>query len=153
MDVRRVVTGHDENGKSCVLIDDVASNATSRRLGHDSRLIWVTDAAPASYDGNEDAGARAIGRPPPVNGTLIRILEIQPGVTAEPHFTETIDYVIVMSGEMDMVLDTETVKLNAGDVLVQRGTTHNWVNHGPKPCRFAAILIDAEGTDRAQVTN
>ena len=54
---------------------------------------------------------------------------------------------------MDMVLDTETVKLNAGDVLVQRGTTHNWVNHGPKPCRFAAILIDAEGTDRAPVTN
>ena len=153
MDVRRVVTGHDENGKSCVLIDDVASNATSRRLGHDSRLIWVTDAAPASYDGNEDAGARAIGRPPPDNGTLIRILEIQPGVTAEPHFTETIDYVIVMSGEMDMVLDTETVKLNAGDVLVQRGTKHNWVNHGPKPCRFAAILIDAEGTDRAPVTN
>jgi len=56
--------------------------------------------------------------------------------------------VIVMSGEMDMVLDTETVKLHAGDVLVQRGTMHNWVNHGPEPCRFAAILIDATGTDR-----
>ena len=65
MDVRRVVTGHNENGESCVLIDDFASNATSRRPGHDSRLIWVTDAAPAPYDGNEDAGAREVGRPPP----------------------------------------------------------------------------------------
>jgi mannose-6-phosphate isomerase-like protein (cupin superfamily) len=149
MEIRRVVTGHDENGKSRVLIDDIASNATSRRAGHDSRLIWVTDAAPAAYDGNEDAGAREVGRPPPENGTLIRILEIQPGVTAEPHFTETIDYVIVMLGEMDMVLDTETVQLRAGDVLVQRGTMHNWVNHGPEPCRFAAILIDAARSDVA----
>ena len=148
MDVRRVVTGHNENGESCVLIDDFASNATSRRPGHDSRLIWVTDAAPAPYDGNEDAGAREVGRPPPEKGTLIRILEIQPGVTAEPHFTETVDYVIVMSGEMDLELDTEKVHLKAGDILVQRGTKHNWVNHGPVPCRFAAILIDAEGTDR-----
>ena len=148
MEVRRVVTGHDADGKSCVIIDDIASNATSRRPGHDSRLIWVTDAAPASYDGKEDAGARHVGRPPPENGTLMRILEIQPHVTAEAHFTETVDYVIVMSGAMDMVLDTETVQLRAGDVLVQRGTMHNWVNHGPDPCRFAAILIDAEGTDR-----
>ncbi|PPR10382.1 MAG: hypothetical protein CFH41_01769 [Alphaproteobacteria bacterium MarineAlpha11_Bin1] len=150
MEVRRIVTGHDAKGRSQVLIDDIASNAVSRRPGHDSRLIWVTDDAPASYDGNEDAGAREVGRPPPSRGTLIRILEIQPGVTAEPHSTETIDYVIVMSGEMDMVLDTETVQLHAGDVLVQRGTMHNWVNHGPEPCRFAAILIDAEGLDRAR---
>ena len=150
MEVTRVVTGHDANGRSRVLIDDIASNPTSRRPGHDSRLVWVTDAAPASYDGNEDAGARMVGRPPPERGTLIRVLEIQPGVAAEPHFTETIDYVIVMSGEMDMVLDTEIVKLRAGDVLVQRGTRHNWVNHGPEPCRFAAMLIDAEGTDREE---
>ena len=56
MEVRRVVTGHDPQGRSCVLIDDIASNVTSRRPGHDSRLIWVSDEAPASYDGGEDAG-------------------------------------------------------------------------------------------------
>lgn len=150
MDVRRVVTGHNKAGQSCVQIDDLASNATSRRPGHDSRLIWVTDAAPARWDVADDAGAREVGRPPPGNGTLIRILEIQPGVTAEPHFTETVDYVIVMSGEMDMELDAETVTLRAGDVLVQQGTRHNWINRGTEPCRFAAILIDGTGDiDRA----
>ena len=93
----------------------------------------------------------ARGRPPPAqDGTLIRILEIQPGVTAEPHFTETVDYVIVMSGEMDMELDAETVTLRAGDVLVQQGTRHNWINRGIEACRFAAILIDGTGDiDRA----
>jgi mannose-6-phosphate isomerase-like protein (cupin superfamily) len=118
MDVRRVVTGNNTEGDSCVLIDDVASNATSRRAGHDSRLIWHTDSAPAKYSGDTDE--------------------------AEPHFTETVDYVIVISGEMDMVLDTGSVTLRAGDVLVQRGTRHNWVNRGTEPCRFAAILIDGE---------
>ena len=149
MDVRRVITGHNSDGKSCVLIDDIASNITSRRPGHESRLVWITDAAPASYDGTDDAGARKIGRPPPANGTLIRVIELQPGVTADSHFTETVDYVIVISGELEMELDTETVQLVAGDVLVQRGTRHNWINRSPQPCRFAAVLVDAEGSDRA----
>ena len=147
MDVRRVVTGHNSEGRSCVIIDDIASNITSRRPGHESRLIWVTDTAPASYDGVSDKGAREIGRPPPETGTLIRIIEIQPGVTADSHFTETVDYIIVMSGTMEMVLDVESVKLSAGDVLVQRGTRHNWINRGSEPCRFAAVLIDAEGSE------
>ncbi|CAN0530632.1 unnamed protein product, partial [Laminaria digitata] len=84
-------------------------------------------------------------RRPPPNGTLTRIRAIQPGATAEPHFTETVDYVIVMSGEMDMELDADTVTLRAGDVLVQQGTRHNWINRGTEPCRFAAILIDGTG--------
>ncbi len=149
MDVRRVITGHNSDGKSCVLIDDIASNITSRRPGHESRLVWITDAAPASYDGTDDAGAREIGRPPPANGTLIRVIELQPGVTADSHFTETVDYVIVISGKLEMELDTETVQLVAGDVLVQRGTRHNWINRSPQSCRFVAVLVDAEGSDRA----
>ena len=64
------------------------------------------------------------------------------GVAAEMHRTNTIDYVVVISGEMMMQLDEGEVRLRAGDVLVQRGTNHNWVNPGPEPCRFAAILID-----------
>lgn len=144
MDVRRVVTGHTPDGESCVLIDDIASNATSRRPGHDSRLIWHTDTAPAKFMTSNDAGAASVGRPPPPNGSIFRILEIQPGVTAEPHATDTIDYVVVISGEMDMDLDNGSVTLRPGDVLVQQGTKHNWVNRGTEPCRFAVVLIDGD---------
>lgn len=144
MDVRRVVTGHTSDGKSHVMIDDIASNATSRRPGHDSRLVWHTDSAPANFMTTDDKGAASVGRPPPPNGTIFRVLEIQPGVTAEPHATDTIDYVVVMSGEMDMDLDTGSVTLRAGDVLVQQGTKHNWVNRGTEPCRFAVVLIDGD---------
>lgn len=144
MQVRRIITGHDAAGKSTVTIDDLASNATSRRPGHQSRLIWVTDSAPAKYAGAADEGARQVGRPPPPNGTVFRVIDIGPGCTAEMHRTETVDYVVVMSGEMDMVLETGTVHLNPGDVIVQRGTMHNWVNNGTEPCRIAAILIDGQ---------
>ncbi len=61
------------------------------------------------------------------------------------HVTNTIDYVVVMSGEMDMELETGTVHLNAGDVIVQRGTLHNWDNNGTEPCRIAVTLIDGRG--------
>jgi mannose-6-phosphate isomerase-like protein (cupin superfamily) len=144
MDVRRVVTGHTPEGESCVMIDDLASNATSRRPGHDSRLIWHTNSAPAKFMTTNDEGAASVGRPPPPSGTIFRILEIQPGVTAEPHATETIDYAVVISGEMDMDLDTGSVTLKAGDVLVQQGTKHNWINRGTVPCRFAVVLIDGD---------
>ncbi len=143
MEVRRIVTGVNDAGQSTVWIDGPATNAVSRRPGHQSRLIWVTEETPASIFGETDEGARDIGRPPPSNGTIFRVIEIAPGCTAEMHRTDTIDYVIVMSGEMDMELETERVHLTAGDVIVQRGTLHNWVNNGSEPCRVAAVLIDA----------
>jgi quercetin dioxygenase-like cupin family protein len=143
MEVRRIVTGLNDAGQSTVWIDGPAANAVSRRPGHQSRLIWVTDETPAPVDGEADEGARDIGRPPPPSGTIFRVIEIAPGCTAEMHRTDTIDYVIVMSGEMDMDLETERVHLTAGDVIVQRGTLHNWVNNGSEPCRIAAVLIDA----------
>ena len=142
MEVRRIVTGLNDAGRSTVWIDGPATNAVSRRPGHESRLIWVTDDAPARIDFETDEGARDIGRPPPPKGTIFRIIEIAPGCVAEMHRTDTIDYLVVMSGEMDMELETGTVHLNAGDAIVQRGTLHNWVNNGIEPCRIAAILID-----------
>jgi quercetin dioxygenase-like cupin family protein len=142
MQVRRIVTGLDAEGKSCVFIDDFASNATSRRPGHQSRLVWVTDSAPARFGGAADEGARQVGRPPPPRGTVCRVIDIEPGCAAEMHKTDTVDYVFVMSGEMDMVLEKETVHLRPGDVIVQRGTLHNWVNNGTQTCRIAAVLID-----------
>ena len=145
MEVRRIVTGLNDAGQSTVWIDAPASNSVSRRPGHESRLIWVTDDAPAQIDGETDEGARNIGRPPPSSGSIFRVIEIAPGCVAEMHSTDTVDYLVVMSGEMDMELESGAVHLHAGDVLVQRGTLHNWVNNGTEPCRIAAILIDGRG--------
>jgi mannose-6-phosphate isomerase-like protein (cupin superfamily) len=75
---------------------------------------------------------------------VFRILELAPGVSPRNHRTDSIDYAVVMSGEVDMVLDDTTVPLKAGDVLVQRGTIHNWINRGTQPCVIAFILIDAK---------
>jgi quercetin dioxygenase-like cupin family protein len=78
-------------------------------------------------------------------GTVIRITELQPGTTGFMHRTETLDYAILMSGECDLELDSgEVVKLRAGDIVVQRGTMHAWINRGAGPCRFAFVLIDAK---------
>ena len=143
-DIRRVVTTHDESGTAVVMIDGLAANPTSRRRGHDSQLIWTTDSSPAATTGAEDMAAREVGRPPPAQGSIFRVLEIQPGAEVEMHRTDTIDYVIVISGEMDMRLDDSVVHLQAGDVMVQRGTWHGWANNGDQPCRFAAILIDGK---------
>lgn len=142
--IRRVVTGHDADGKAVVWIDEIADNPTSRRRGHDSQLIWITDGSPADNASAEDMGKRAVARPPGPGGALFRIMEIQPGGEPEMHFTETIDYAVVMSGAIQMELDDgKEVTLSAGDVLVQRGTIHSWHNRGDIPCRIAAVLIDA----------
>lgn len=141
MELRRIVTGLTETGQSTDWIDGPATNAVSRRPGRESRLIWVTDRTPAKVDGEIDEGTRDIGRPPP-NGTIFRVIEISPGCVAEMHSTDTIDYVVVISGEMDMELESCLVHLNAGDVIVQRGTLHNWVNNGTEPCRIAVVLVD-----------
>jgi mannose-6-phosphate isomerase-like protein (cupin superfamily) len=77
------------------------------------------------------------------DGVVCRISEFSPGVAPRVHRTASIDYAIVLSGEIDMEMDDEVVHLKAGDVLVQRGTIHNWVNRGSEPCRIAFVLIDA----------
>lgn len=142
--IRRVVTGHDANGKTRILIDGYADNPTSRRPGHASQLIWTTDQSPADNTGDADAGAVEIGRPPGPNGTIFRIMEIEPGGQPEMHNTETVDYIIVIAGRIHMEMDDgEEVVLEAGDVMVQRGTNHSWHNRGDIPCRIAAVLIDA----------
>ena len=144
LDVRRVVTANDENGKAKVWIDDVASNFRINRPLVSSVLLWSTDGTPPDVSGDEDLGARALPRPPAHRGSIFRIVEFEPGNAADMHVTPTLDYAVVMSGEIDMELeDGAEVHLKAGDVLVQRATLHNWVNRGTEPCRIAFILIDA----------
>ena len=83
------------------------------------------------------------------NGTVFRVVEFGPGVAPRNHRTDSIDYAVVLSGEIDMELDDSVVHLNAGDVLVQRGTIHIWVNRSTKPCAIAFVLIDAKPVEVA----
>ena len=142
LNIRRVITGHDDNGKAVVLIDEMCRNVISRRERHHSCVVWSTASFPVDNTGIADESARPVGAPPP-EGTVFRIIEYGPGVAPRNHRTSTIDYAVVISGEIDMELDDETVHLRAGDVLVQRGTIHNWVNRGTEPCVIAFALIAA----------
>jgi len=145
--VRRVVTGHDAKGCARVALDGAASNARRSKSGGRSTLVWCTDRAPADIPadgGFEDMGARMLGTPPPRNGTRFAVNDIPPGRTGAMHRTDTVDYVIVLSGELEMRLDVGSVRLKPGDVVVQRGTQHAWINPGPEPARVAFVLVDAE---------
>jgi quercetin dioxygenase-like cupin family protein len=142
--VRRVVTGHDDQGRAKVIIDEVAKNVVSGRPGAQSTNVWTTEGFPVSNDGSADASTRKTGTTLD-NGTVFRVVSFSPGVQARNHRTDSIDYAVVLSGEIDMELDDgASVHIKAGDVLVQRGTIHNWVNKGTAPCVIAFILIAAK---------
>ncbi len=143
LQIRRVVTGHDASGRAVVKIDEIAKNLVSSRPGATACVVWTTEGFPVDNTGEEDAGLRKTGTTLD-DGTVFRILELAPGVTPRNHRTDSIDYAVVMSGEVDMELDDRTVHLRAGDVLVQRGTIHNWVNRGTEPCVIAFVLIAAK---------
>ena len=143
LQVRRVVTGHDTSGRAIVKIDEVAQNIASSRPGASACVVWTTENFPVDNTGTEDAGLRKTGTTLD-NGTVFRVLELAPGVSPRNHRTDSIDYAVVMSGEVDMELDDTSVHLKAGDVLVQRGTIHNWVNRGTEPCVIAFVLIAAK---------
>jgi naringenin degradation protein FdeH len=166
--VRRVVTGHDASGKAIVLRDGDAPNAKVRQAtGLTSILVWVTDESPADVSRSADRAEREIGVAPPPRGSIFRVVDFPPlGATridnaamlremglahgaggarsSLMHRTKSIDYAVVMSGEIDMLLDDAEVHLKAGDVLVQQGTIHAWENRGSEICRVAFVLIDAE---------
>jgi quercetin dioxygenase-like cupin family protein len=148
LNIRRVVTGHDESGKAVVTIDEISKNVISRRANHESCVIWSSGEFPADNDGDADNGLRKVGTTDP-NGTVFRLVEYGPGVTPRNHRTESVDYAIVMSGEIDMEMDGTMVHLKAGDVLVQRGTIHNWINRGTEPCVVAFVLVSAKPVARA----
>jgi mannose-6-phosphate isomerase-like protein (cupin superfamily) len=140
---RRVVTGHDAQGNAVVHIDDTLE-IVSRQPGVGARVIWTTESFPVDNDGGGDESTRPVQTALP-NGTIFRIVEFGPGNAPRMHRTDSIDYAVVMSGEIDMELDNgKEVHLKAGDVLVQRGTIHNWINRGTVPCSIAFILIDAK---------
>jgi len=145
--IRRVVTGHDEGGVAKVLLDEPATNAKHPQPGLVSTMMWCTEGAPAAIpigEQPEDMGARILGTAPPRNGTRFAVIDFPPGNHPHMHRTETIDYVIVIEGEIEMDMDASTVKLKAGDIMIQRGTNHAWANRSGKPARVAFVLVDAE---------
>jgi quercetin dioxygenase-like cupin family protein len=142
--VRRVITGHDASGRAVVKIDEVLKNVVANRPGASAAVIWTTDSIPADNSGDADAALKKVGTTLP-GGTVFRVVEFSPGVAPRVHRTESIDYAVVVSGEIDMELEKGSeVHLKAGDVLVQRGTVHNWINRGKVPCVIAFALIDAK---------
>jgi mannose-6-phosphate isomerase-like protein (cupin superfamily) len=166
--IRRVVTGHDANGTAIIARDGIAENVRVRAAnGLTSTLLWSEDATPGDNSGDVDNATREIGVAPPDGGSVFRIVEFTPDDTSvsnadmkkelglDPdsggpvrhpgmHKTRSVDYAIVMSGEIDMLVDEDEVHLTAGDVVVQRGTNHAWANRGTEPCRIAFVLIDAQ---------
>ena len=171
--IRRVVTTHDETGKAVVLFDGIAPNTKVRKIGgFVSTLLWVTDSAPARLSGQRDRADVNIGVAPPPNGAVFRIVDFPPitgdlanvdheqlikdlGATHKGqagqaprhpfmHRTKSVDFAVVLEGEIEMLLDDSEVHLEAGEVVVQQGTNHAWVNRGTETCRIAFVLIDAE---------
>jgi quercetin dioxygenase-like cupin family protein len=143
INVRRVVTGHDDQGRARVLIDETVKNVASQRPGALYSVIWSSEGFPVNNDGDADPSGKKIGTTIP-DGTVFRIVSFGPGVAPRNHRTDSIDYAVVMSGEIDMELDVGKVHLKASDVLVQRGTIHNWVNTGSEPCVIAFTLVSAK---------
>ncbi|UCF76268.1 MAG: cupin domain-containing protein [Betaproteobacteria bacterium] len=151
LQVRRIVTGHDQNGKAVVASDETIT-AVSRGIGAkiEGCEIWSTDKMPVDNSEAAAAAQRAgfVKRYNYVGsgqGTTFRITEWAPGHARFTHRTETVDYAILLSGEIDCELENgEVVHMKPGDIIVQRGTIHTWVNRGKVPAVTAFILIDAK---------
>ena len=170
--IRRIVTGH-KDGKATIMINDLASNATEIKgwKGLWVTELWTTNEMPIdNAQWGEDQGARPLRHDPTPSGTIFRVVEFPPesageidpaeafkslGSTNKPkaedsakhgsmHKTNSVDYLVVIAGEMWMVMEEGEVLLRPGDCIVQRGTNHAWVNKSDKPCLLAAILIDAK---------
>jgi len=150
---RRVVTGHTRDGVSVILSDGPVP--VSRQIPEDGvafHEIWNTQGAPAVLTAAEeiDPTERELAVPPPPRGTKSRINEFAPGHLDEDglqspvHRTASVDYGIVLEGEISLVLDDSEVTLRAGDVVVQRGTDHAWANRGSATAKVAFILVDGE---------
>ena len=171
--IRRVVTGHDENGVAVVQSDETATCILSRpnRPGVTLTNLWMNEKTPAIMDRKDDPVTGPLILHPPDNGAVFRIVQFDPedpevlatldgkaafaemGAGANVvegarhpfmHRTDSLDYAVILTGEIYMLLDEDEVLLKAGDTVVQQGTNHAWSNRGTEPCQIAFILIDAK---------
>jgi len=167
--MRRVVTGLDDNNHAVVLFDSMMP-LKAVGPGIIATNFWIADSYPPSLL-KDDPSGRPIGTAPPDNGTKFRVVEFAPldaaaeaklppemiakGIANAPkrgipvkhplmHRTRSLDYAVILSGEIDMMLDDTNVHLKPGDVIVQQATNHAWVNHGKEPCRILFVLMDSK---------
>ena len=176
---RRIVTGHDAQGRSIVISDEAPTNVVPNPADPDRGHInfWRTETVPASNASFTDPMAGPpCPLPPPKGGTMFRFFQIAPekneaGLSAEErnrrmgqmfeaasaaharvdtarhpsmHKTDSVDYIVLLQGEVTALLDVGEVRMKPFDVLIQRGTNHGWVNYGSEPALLVAVLIDAE---------
>lgn len=143
---RRIVTGHDRDGRSTVVEDgdcphvEITAAATVANL-------WLHEGRPDNTDGYRDPVGPGVPVAPPARGSVLRVVEFpphDPGTAPYVHRTESLDYAYVIDGEVYSVLDSGETLLRAGDVLVQRGTNHAWDNRSEAPCTVLFALLDAE---------
>jgi mannose-6-phosphate isomerase-like protein (cupin superfamily) len=170
--IRRVITGHDAQGRSVIASDGASPHtiAISETPPFGMTDLWVTHGSPADNTAPGDPAARTIVLEPPSRGTIFRVVEFPPDAqiagrfdrekafeaigareALDPsgarhpgmHRTHSVDYAIVLSGEIWAVMDVGETLLRAGDCLVQRGTNHAWSNRSETACLVAFILVDA----------
>ena len=173
LSIHRLVSGHDAQGKSIFIVDDNVTVSPNRTAAGTSVVeLWNTDSTPADNSGSKDPTDHPHRIPPPVNGSVFRVVEYPPdkerfanmagrdwnaeakahGYTRDPgnarhagfHKTNTIDYAVVIEGEIYALMDEGEKLMKVGDCLVQRGTSHSWANRSDKIARIAFILIDAK---------
>ena len=184
--IRRVVTGHDDKGTAVVVSDAAATQILTHQHRSNVTLtnLWRCDEVPAEYDGPAETCAGPFRLMPPLKGCVFRIIEFRPEDPMElasvdgrsafaamgagehvvegarhpfMHRTDSVDFAIVLEGEIDMLLDEDEVHLSAGDVVIQRGTNHAWSNRGEARCLIAFVLVDgvtqrsAQGSDRTGI--
>jgi len=170
-DIRRVVTGLDAGNKAVALFDSRLPLKPGKS-GIPAANLWITDSSPPGFSFQDDKAAQPIGLSPPDNGTVIRVVEFPPLDKAaearmDPEFmmkvvgdhapsrglpvkhplmhrTRTVDYAVILSGEIDMMLDDTVVHVKAGDVVVQQATNHGWINRSGEPCRILFVLMDSK---------
>jgi len=143
--VRRLVTVDDTSGRSRALADGPAPAVQTdpARPGYSSTLIWYTEHTPARIDTTPlDAPYRAT---PPPSGSVCRVVRFPPQTESNKQKTRTLDFCLVLEGEITLVLDLEEVELKAGDTVVQRGGRHAWSNRSRNPCVVAISSHDAQG--------
>lgn len=142
---RRVVTGVDAQGRSRVESDQPISGGAPSDDRPLSTDFWVARTLPAALNGPlEPTPDWRGGNRAPTGGAIGRLLTWPPGFSYPRHTTPSLDFIIVMSGQLELILDTESKILNAGDVVIQRGTAHAWRVSGSEPCTFVGMMLDAQ---------
>jgi quercetin dioxygenase-like cupin family protein len=141
---RRVVTGFNQEGKSCIKWDTLIE-PKNVRPGFDNVPLWATKKLPAeTATADDDPNNWELGTSL-AGGSVFRYGVYKPGNVPRWHVTDSVDFAICMAGEMIMEMDEGSVHLKAGDVVIQLGTNHNWRNPGTVDCVMAFVLIATEG--------